>query len=145
MAKKSKVLKKLCLKCGKRKHVTEFHKDKLQKDGIFYYCKKCKRKLDNARNALPEFKKKKKAWHENHREQSSNAVGKWSRSNRIKKNAHNKVYAALKSGELVKLDYCEICFESGELQAHHEDYNKPLKVVWLCSECHGKIHRKEAS
>lgn len=33
------------------------------------------------------------------------------------------------------------------IQPHHEDYSRPLDVVWLCTSCHRRLHmqhRKEA-
>jgi hypothetical protein len=26
--------------------------------------------------------------------------------------------------------------------AHHEDYDKPLEVVWLCQPCHKQRHKE---
>ena len=41
-------------------------------------------------------------------------------------------------GELQR-EPCALCGqEQGE--AHHLDYNEPLLIVWLCGECHRKVH-----
>jgi len=47
-----------------------------------------------------------------------------------------------RSGTIVPPDACERCGSAGPLQAHHPDYSKPLDVVWLCTTCHGREHRK---
>lgn len=36
------VMTKVCSKCGKEKHVDEFHRDRTRKDGRHPYCKACK-------------------------------------------------------------------------------------------------------
>ena len=55
--------------------------------------------------------------------------------------AGEKVYRALKSGKLIKPDNCGACKRrTSRLNAHHEDYDKPLKVAWLCVGCHRKKH-----
>jgi len=39
---------------------------------------------------------------------------------------------------------CERCDEPyGRIEAHHEDYSKPLEVVWLCISCHRVAHGME--
>lgn len=66
--------------------------------------------------------------------------------------AAKAVLYAVKAGRLVPED-CEGCGLSADarlhdgrrrVQAHHEDYNKPLDVRWLCARCHGLEHRKVA-
>ena len=59
---------------------------------------------------------------------------------RLKQNARKKVLRAVKSGKLVKPILCEDCQQEVFLEAHHEDYNKPLEVKWLCKTCHEKEH-----
>lgn len=49
-----------------------------------------------------------------------------------------KVRVALKSGALVKMP-CESCGKT-QVQAHHDDYNKPIDVRWLCVRCHSEWH-----
>lgn len=62
-------------------------------------------------------------------------------ANRHKDLARGAVLEALKSGRLVRADACEKCGH-GTVEAHHEDYSKPLDVNWLCRKCHKAIHRK---
>ena len=61
---------------------------------------------------------------------------------------HNLLEVAIKSGVLVRVLVCEQCGESGQMrdgrtkvQAHHDDYNKPLDVRWLCQPCHHEWHK----
>jgi hypothetical protein len=51
-----------------------------------------------------------------------------------KQKARNMVLTALANGKLVKKP-CKICNEL-KVEGHHEDYSKPLKVVWLCKKHH---------
>lgn len=48
---------------------------------------------------------------------------------------------ARKNGELVPKP-CS-CGET-KVEMHHDDYDKPLEVTWLCVPCHRELHRKEA-
>lgn len=57
--------------------------------------------------------------------------------NRQKVLARRMVYVAKRSGRLKQLP-CLFCGDT-KVQAHHEDYSKPLDVVWLC-----KLHHQEA-
>ena len=56
-----------------------------------------------------------------------------------KRQAHITLNNALKSG-LVR-GYCDVCQRAVRLQAHHEDYAKPLWVAWVCTTCHRNIQR----
>jgi hypothetical protein len=51
-----------------------------------------------------------------------------------KSSARHKVWEAIKKGKLIRLP-CEKC-GNPKSQAHHEDYSKPLKVMWLCPMHH---------
>jgi len=56
------------------------------------------------------------------------------------------VRAAIASGQMKKPDHCEepSCGRSGvKLEAHHDDYAKPLEVRWLCKWCHNKERQNE--
>jgi hypothetical protein len=61
------------------------------------------------------------------------AVAEWRKNNPEKTTAHRAVFVALRNGTLIK----EPCFCGEEkVQAHHEDYSKPLEVMWLCKPHH---------
>jgi hypothetical protein len=51
--------------------------------------------------------------------------------------AHTLVKAAVRAGTLVRPARCEQCGKVQRgLHGHHEDYGKPLEVIWLCNTCH---------
>jgi len=54
--------------------------------------------------------------------------------------AHQAVGYAIKSGALVKNDNCVVCTSDYAIEGHHDDYDQPLEVRWLCSLCHGNWH-----
>lgn len=56
-------------------------------------------------------------------------------------NTSGYVTEALKTGKLKK-GPCEICGTRRRVQAHHEDYSKPLKVRWLCIKHHHAEHKR---
>lgn len=39
---------------------------------------------------------------------------------------------------------CQRCGKDNA-EKHHEDYEKPLEVVWLCRRCHAHVHMKSDS
>lgn len=51
------------------------------------------------------------------------------------------VRTALYNGRLVRPDTCFGCGRVVPVEAHHEDYDKPYDVWWLCRKCHVSYHR----
>ena len=70
------------------------------------------------------------------RKQASNS---WLQRHPEKKKASQAVNNAIRDGRLVR-QLCEVCGEKA--QGHHEDYDKPLEVRWLCSTHHAELHRQ---
>lgn len=69
-------------------------------------------------------------------------IMEWKRQNPEKVAAHRMVASALKGGRLKNPGKCSICGKITEyLDAHHDDYSKPLDIVWLCISCHRRKHK----
>jgi ribosomal protein S27AE len=64
----------------------------------------------------------------------------WRMVDKRRVKCHNAVARAIKSGELTRLP-CSRCGEVKSL-AHHENYDEPLNVVWLCQPCHKERHKE---
>lgn len=58
-----------------------------------------------------------------------------------KTKARDTLNNSIKSGKIEK-ENCRVCSSSKRIHAHHNDYSKPLKVVWLCPIHHKKLHLK---
>ncbi len=119
-----------CKKNHERIDVT-VHQRYTNKDGVtreYYRCYGCSKFLSkdwDQRNKARKNKTHKEAQKRNY----SKYVSRW------------KVYGAIKSGK-VKKGKCVGC-KSVETQAHHEDYSKPLEVIWMCAKCHARHHKLE--
>ena len=57
---------------------------------------------------------------------------------RKKANARSYVNVYIRRGKITKQP-CEICGGKGEM--HHDDYDKPLQVRWLCRKHHLEYHK----
>ena len=112
---------RICPRCGSEKMFV------LRSD------KKCKRTA----SCYSCVRERSKKWREKNRERSRT-------SNRLsaeQRYAHKKVENAIKRGALQRRP-CEWCGTTLRVEAHHEDYTKPLDVMWLCPVHHRQRHRE---
>lgn len=64
----------------------------------------------------------------------------------LKDRARAAVAEAIRTGVLVRPEICPACQRpplTGVVEAHHDDYEKPLQVRWFCKECHEWLHGTE--
>ena len=129
---------KYCGGCNTTKPVSEFHRrGNSYKSG----CKTCRNILqaewrasnlevvrEKGRNCLPS--------------PSNNTAKSLKRRADYPKavRATDKVRYALRTGKLVRPEYCEDCGKVCKVVAHHKDYDKPLEVDWLRQVCHSGWH-----
>ncbi|MCJ8140995.1 hypothetical protein [Falsirhodobacter halotolerans] len=70
---------------------------------------------------------------------SASRQTRWRNANRSKYDAHLAVRRAVSDGTLQKRT-CEVC-GAAKVDAHHDRYDAPLEVRWLCRRHHVKLHR----
>lgn len=81
-------------------------------------------------------------YREKHADRIKAYKAEYSKKNLARRRAHGAVYRALKSGDLIRPLACSVCHrEDQKLDAHHEDIEKPLEIVWLCPKCHKKADK----
>lgn len=129
---------KTCFKCGAVKPLSEFYKHKMMADGHLNKCKVCTKTDVKARRkinpAVQEYDRKRG------NRQNAEDLRKYRANNPKKYKAHQAIHSATRNGIIVKLDECELCSSSLGIEGHHDDYDKPLEVRWLCSKCHPIWH-----
>lgn len=122
----------------KQYDLSRFCKKSSNRDGLSNQCRKCM----SVKNLNWRLKNKDTKRHVEYNAKNSKKrysyVEKWRKDNPLKVKAHYKVSQALKSGDLIKRS-CELC-GSLDSEAHHEDYNRPLEVNWLCKSHHKIRH-----
>ena len=146
---------KTCKKCLVEKDLSEFYKHPKSADGHFGKSGKCSlaeaherrnrnidryreadrlRKLEHGAEKVRNYRKTPQG-----QEATRESVAKWASNNEIKRRAHQAVKRAIVNGSLKKLN----CVNCGrEAEAHHEDYSKPLDVIWYCDAHHKARHRQ---
>jgi len=81
------------------------------------YCMPCERIVQNA---------------------SRKAYSELTPEQRFKSNARAYANTYQRRG-LLEAQPCQECGAS-KAEKHHEDYSKPLDVIWLCKACHCRLH-----
>ena len=99
-----------------------------------------------------------KAWRESHpgylrawRNKNKDRYNELNRNNKrkwysdskymFKHRARIALNNAIAKGLVIRPDICMVCSKECKPNGHHEDYIKPLEVIWLCGKCHTEAHR----
>lgn len=113
---------KFCPSCRTRKDGSDFTKDSSRSDGLYGFCRNC-RKIKNS--VFPPGR-------------IPLRLTQGERKRR--KHACSILQGNLNSGK-IKKGVCLVCDSSLGVEGHHEDYAKPLEVLWLCREHHLGLHK----
>lgn len=73
------------------------------------------------------------------KESKRKTIQKYLESNPKKRSVHILTGNAIRDGMLTK-DVCCICSTDVNIVAHHNDYDKPLEVTWVCAKHHTEWH-----
>jgi hypothetical protein len=155
---------KTCFKCGTPKLLEEFYKHPAMADGHLGKCKECTKsdarthrntnlekiqEYDRERGKLPHRKEKCREYSQTHPEVVRPIRQRWAAKNPEKVLAAHQQYTknhpdrhaariavnnAVRDGRITKRP-CEVC-GAAKVEAHHDDYAKPLEVRWLCNPHH---------
>lgn len=69
------------------------------------------------------------------------AAGLWRGANyHLQGEATRRYRKAVMSGEITP-EACSVCGSTDRIHGHHEDYSRPLDVIWLCPIHHSWRHR----
>jgi hypothetical protein len=139
---------KTCAACGISKPLDDFHRIRKGDDARVSNCRACaNEKLRQRRLADPEGNRAyhlayRRAWRAN----AANAAREteharaWRTKNADRYAAHMAVAVAKQQGKL-QAKPCEVCGNE-RADAHHDDYSRPLDVMWLCRLHHAERHKQ---
>lgn len=130
---------KTCPKCKTEKPLLDFQKDSSRKDKLHPWCRDCVNFSwrERYKNGYREthLKKKWMGGDKNRiREYNLRKKKKWG----IKLKAQQTLRNAVRAGKVI-MKPCEKCGHK-KVHGHHENYKKPLEVIWLCDTHHKEIH-----
>lgn len=124
-------MNKKCHKCGQTKDATQFRKDKTQPDGLSFYCTQCKRKLESSYREINRETIRKKD-REHYRKNRDRII-------KSRKDNYDPVKSRARwLARKIRAKKCIFCDQLGD--RHHEDYEHPLDIVFLCKAHHKQVH-----
>lgn len=130
---------KPCFKCNEVKPLSEYYKHAQMKDGHLNKCKVCAKKdVHVYRHESPSREKILAYDRARGNRQSAEDLRKYREKYPKKYKAHCLVNYAIKSKKLFR-EPCQVCGNQNT-HGHHDDYDKPLNVRWLCSIHHWEWH-----
>lgn len=150
--------KKTCRKCKKSLPLDSYYVHSQMADGHLNICIECtKRRVeahreanldeirayDRLRGRTEKRKKKCREYAAKHPQKMRAGQERWLVNNIERRRVHIKLGSAVRSGRIVRASKCSECGKvGGRIEAHHPDYSRPFDVIWLCRQCHAKLHRK---
>lgn len=131
---------KICKRCEVEKPLSEYYVHRWMSDGHLNFCKECikRRAREFGRSERGKEYDKKRNKTAKRKQWLIEYQRKRRRANPLVARCRNEFEKAVLSGK-IKKGPCNICGER-VTQGHHEDYNEPLKVVWLCGIHHRELH-----
>lgn len=135
---------KRCFKCQKLKPLSAFYRHPEMTDGHLGKCKICTKADVKQRYYDPESRPRIIAYERerSQRPERKKLVLIYQRRRRAlspgKARARDAIAQGLRAGR-IKREPCQVC-GSPHSQAHHVDYRRPLKVIWLCFKHHREAH-----
>ena len=135
---------KSCFKCNTVQPLSEFQNLSSMEDVHVIKFKSCNKKdvNENRLKNIDYYREYDRERAKNYvRQQAAYEISKaWREADTRRIVCHSAVARAVKSGDLVRQP-CVRCQNEKSL-AHHEDYDKPLEVFWLCQPCHKQRHKE---
>ena len=127
-----------CVSCNGAIVITE----RMLKNSL-YICKICANRRSTASKKTTKGRASEAAYRRSWRKNNLSSVLSYNKqyllNNPQKGAAHRMVRYALSAGEL-KREPCVIC-GSAKTHGHHDNYARPLDVVWLCALHHAERHQ----
>jgi len=77
-------------------------------------------------------------WSKDNRDRLNEWQREWYKKNKEKRRAHVVLHRAINSSKIERPNNCSQCGKECKPDGHHEDYSKPLEVIWLCRACHSR-------
>lgn len=117
---------KLCGGCNTEKPFAEFNRNRAKKDGYQNWCRACLNPISTAWKKTPIGRA------------SVSRTQKHVKRNPKTRKAQQVVSGQVKRGKMTRQPCC-VCNQPNA-DAHHEDYSRPLDLVWLCDKHHKQRH-----